>query len=78
MNTELLRPFNQEDSWSVLRHLDSQFALPRVCIGDFNEITRVDEKLRGVVWHEKHMQDFRDCLDFCGLKDLGYSSLPFT
>ena len=24
------------------------------------------------------MQDFKDCLDFCGPKDLGYSSLPFT
>lgn len=24
------------------------------------------------------MQDFRDCLDFYGLKDLGYSGLPFT
>ena len=24
------------------------------------------------------MQPFRECLDFCGLKDLGYSGLPFT
>ena len=24
------------------------------------------------------MQDFKDCQDFCGLKDLGYTSLPFT
>ena len=24
------------------------------------------------------MQSFRDCLDFCGLKYLGYSGLPFT
>ena len=24
------------------------------------------------------MQSFSDCLDFCGLKDLGFSGLPFT
>ena len=24
------------------------------------------------------MQDFKDCQDFCGLKDLGYTGLPFT
>ena len=49
-----------------------------MCIGDFNEITRVEEKSGGVVHPEKQMQDFRDCLDVCGLKDLGYSGLPFT
>ena len=69
---------NWEDSWSVLRHLGSQFVLSSVCIEDFNEITRVEEKLRGAVRSEKQMQDFRDCLDFCGLKDLGYSGLPFA
>ena len=49
-----------------------------MCIGDFNEITRVDEKSVGAMRPEKQMQDFKDCLDFCGLKDLGYTSLPFT
>ncbi|KAK7815274.1 hypothetical protein CFP56_001838, partial [Quercus suber] len=24
------------------------------------------------------MQVFRDCLDFCGFKDIGFSGLPFT
>ena len=24
------------------------------------------------------MQQFRDCLDFCGLKDLGFLGLPYT
>ena len=69
---------NREDSWSVLRHLGSQFVLPWVCIGDFNEITRVDEKSGGAIRPKKQMQDFRDCLDVCGLKDLGFSGLPFT
>lgn len=69
---------NQEDYWSVLRHLASQFVLSGVCVGDFNEIVRVDEKSGGAIRSEKQMQDFHDCLDICGLKDLGHSGLPFT
>ena len=69
---------NQEDSWFVLRHLASQFNLPWVCIDDFNEIAKVKEKLGGSIRPEKQMQEFRDCQDFCRLKDLGFSGLPFT
>ena len=69
---------NREDSWLVLHHLASQFNLPWVCIGDFNEITKVEEKSGGAIRLEKQMQDFRDCQDFCGLKDLGFIGLPFT
>ena len=39
----------REDSWSVLRHLASQYNLPWVCIGDFNEIVKVEEKLGGAI-----------------------------
>ena len=52
---------NREDSWSVLHHLASQLDLPWVCIGDFNEITKVEEKFGGAILPEKQMQDFRDC-----------------
>ena len=69
---------NKEDSWSVLRHLSSQFNLSWVCIGDFNEITKLSEKLGGALRPEYQMQNFSDCLDVCGLKDLGYSGLPYT
>ena len=60
---------NREDSWSVLHHLSSQFNLPWVCIGDFNEITKLGEKSGGAMRPEFQMQNFRDCLDVCGLKD---------
>ena len=69
---------NREDSWSLLCHLSTQFDLPWVCIGDFNEITRLEEKSEGVLRLEKQMQMFRDCLDFCGFKDIGFTRLPFT
>ena len=69
---------NREDSWSLLRHLSSQTSLPWVCIGDFNEITRLEEKSGGPLRSDKQMQGFRDCLDFCGFKDIRFSGLPFT
>lgn len=59
---------NREDSWLILRHLSPQHNLPWVCIGDFNEITKVKEKSGGALRSEKQMKNFRDCVDFCGLK----------
>jgi len=69
---------NQEDSWSLLRYLSTQFNLLWVCIGDFNEITRLKEKRGGAIRPEKQMQEFCDCLDFYGFKDLSFTSFPFT
>ncbi|XP_030930759.1 uncharacterized protein LOC115956561 [Quercus lobata] len=57
---------------------DKTLNLPWVCIGNFNEIAKVKEKSGGAIRLEKQMQDFRDCQDFCGLKDLGFTGLPFT
>ena len=72
---------NREDSWTVLHHLGSQLNLPWVCFGDFNEITRIQEKFGGCIRPESQMQGFRDCLDVCRLKDSGswvYRSLGLT
>lgn len=69
---------NREDSWSLLRDLSRRFSLPWICIGDFNEILRAEEKQGWLDRLECQMQGFRDALDFCSLKDLGYTSFPFT
>ena len=55
-----------------------KFDLPWVCMGDFNEITSLEEKLGGALRSDRQMQMFRDCLDFCGFKDIGFTGLPFT
>lgn len=78
MNYGALETVNREDSWSLLHHLNTQYDLSWVYIGDFNEITRLEEKSRGALRPDKQMQDFRDCLDFYGLKDIGFTGLPFT
>ena len=49
-----------------------------MCIGDFNKIAKMEEKSGGAIQPDKQMQDFRDCQDFCRLKDLGFTGLPFT
>lgn len=69
---------NRENSWAVLRHLASQFDMLWICLGDFNEITRLGDKSCGLILSKRQMQQFRDCLDFYGLKDLGFFGLPFT
>ena len=69
---------NREHSWSLLRDLSQQLALPWICMGDFNEIIRLEEKQGWLDCPERQMQGFRDALDYCGLKDLGFNGFPFT
>ena len=69
---------NRENSWSMLKRLSTRFTLPWVCIGDFNEILYADEKQGWLDRPERQMLGFREALDFCRLKDLGYTGYPFT
>jgi len=38
----------RSEAWNKLRLLNSDLVIPWLCVGDFNEITRQDEKLGGV------------------------------
>ena len=69
---------SQENSWFLLRDLSRRLALPWVCMDDFNEILFADEKLGWLDRPERQMQSFRDALDYCRLKDLGFNGYPFT
>lgn len=66
------------ESWSLLRLLHQQISLPWCCVGDYNELTSIDEKVGGAIRSERQMQDFRDAIDFCGFIDLGFVGEPFT
>ena len=39
-----LKTHLREESWTLLRRLNSQSTLPWCCLGDFNELVRVEEK----------------------------------
>ncbi|KAF3967774.1 hypothetical protein CMV_008259 [Castanea mollissima] len=47
-------------------------------MGDFNEILFADEKQGWLDLPERQIEGFRNVLDVCCLKDLGFNSFPFT
>ena len=49
-----------------------------MCGGDFNEISRQDEKVGGGLRPYNQMQLFRELTDECGFMDLGYVGPKFT
>lgn len=49
-----------------------------IFFGDFNEITRADEKAGGNVRADRDMEAFRECFDECGLVDLDFRGSMFT
>ena len=69
---------NRELSWILLKHLCLKMDLPWLCLGDFNEIVKAEEKIGGAPRRERQMTDFRAALDFCGFCDLGFVGSPFT
>ena len=52
--------------------------LPWLCVRDFNENTKAEEKKGSALRPERQMKEFRDTLDFYGFRDLGYVGSPFT
>ena len=69
---------NREHSWALLKHLCLKMDIPWLCMGDFNEIIKAEEKKGGANRRERQMRDFREALDFCGFRDLGFVGNPFT
>lgn len=69
---------NREHSWALLKHLCLKMDLPWICVEDFNEIVKVAEKMGGALRRERLMVEFREALDFCGFRDMGFVGSPFT
>ena len=65
-------------SWQYIHDLHNSSSLPWLIVGDFNEILLCDEKEGGNDRPSIVMQNFRECLDDCGLVDLGYVGDKFT
>ena len=60
------------EAWTKLRTLNDKPHIPWLCAGDFNEITRQEEKRRGVCHENSQMQAFQDVIDECGFMDSGF------
>ena len=68
----------RHEAWSKLRTLNDKPHIPWLCAGDFNEITRQEEKVGGAVRAHGQMQAFKDVIDECKFMDLGYIGPNFT
>lgn len=66
------------DLWNLLRDLHKHFLVPWMCVGDFNEITKSNEKQGECLRPYKQIKNFWDALDECGLMDLGFVGSKFT
>jgi hypothetical protein len=69
---------NRHRMWSALTTLCASSSLPWALIGDFNEALWSYEHFSAFPRAESQMAAFRDCLQLCGLSDLGFTGLPFT
>ena len=68
----------REESWKLLKYLHQRDNLPWLVVGDFNEIMGMSEKEGGRIRQAKQMEIFRDAIDVCGLRDMGYVGSKFT
>ena len=68
----------RHEFWSLLSRLRSAWGGPWICCGDFNEVLCSDEHLGANDRSEAQMSLFRDCLDECGLVDMGFTGPKYT
>ncbi|KAH9658155.1 hypothetical protein KPL70_023379 [Citrus sinensis] len=62
----------------LLRRLAVLSSSPWLCCGDFNEILHPDEKRGGNDRNVNLINEFKEALRDCGLKDVGYRGYDFT
>nr|POE90445.1 hypothetical protein CFP56_43119 [Quercus suber] len=66
------------ESWACLSQLAATTNLLWVCVGDFNEVLSVTEKQGGMGRPFRQINNFRNCVNSCGLKDMVYMGSWFT
>ncbi|OIS97442.1 hypothetical protein A4A49_62516, partial [Nicotiana attenuata] len=64
--------------WHNLKIVTSNYKGPWLVAGDFNEVTRASEKLGGLPINYNRVSKFLDCMNLCGLVDLGFKGPRFT
>ncbi|KAE8791529.1 Elongation factor 1-alpha [Hordeum vulgare] len=70
----------KKETWKMMHILKQQHqsGRPWLCFGDFKEILASNEKRGGAERPQRHMNDFRDALDFCELRDIGFEGDMYT
>ena len=69
---------NKHQTWALIRHLCEDTELPIMFGGDFNEIMSYDEKEGGAMTERREINHFRNVVDLCRLRDLGFEGQWWT
>ena len=64
--------------WGNLANVASLHQLPWLMLGDYNELLSSHDKLGGNPLNPRQVQLFKECLDACGMVDLGFHGPKFT
>ncbi|XP_075107024.1 uncharacterized protein LOC142180006 [Nicotiana tabacum] len=68
----------REELWEYMRTFATTVSIPWTVCGDFNSIINAEEKMGGVPHRLGKSLPFIECLNDCGLMDMGYSGHTFT
>lgn len=68
----------REQVWRELRDFSSSHHGPWCLAGDFNSTLSAQEREGGAEINYEACNAFRECLEDCGLIDMGYAGSPFT
>ncbi|XP_060170521.1 uncharacterized protein LOC132601459 [Lycium barbarum] len=64
--------------WDSLEVMSNLVTVPWLVRGDFNVIISQDEKYGGLPVTINEVQDFRGCIQSCGITDLGFKGSKYT
>ncbi|KAG5553330.1 hypothetical protein RHGRI_011260 [Rhododendron griersonianum] len=64
--------------WENLMNIARSERLPWLCMGDFNQVLRVEDKLGGMVPSQNSLSSFHEMISECGLVDLEFKGPKFT
>ena len=64
--------------WNYLKDLSPSVNMPWVLLGNFNDMLAEDEKMGGLPLNKNRLNAFRDCINSCGLMNLGFHGPKFT
>lgn len=64
--------------WNYLKKLSPSIRMSWVLLCDFNDMLAEDDKMRGLPLNDYRLNAFRECINYCGLMDLGFHGPKFT
>ncbi|KAL2893311.1 hypothetical protein RDABS01_009220 [Bienertia sinuspersici] len=65
-------------TWELIHQLCASSPLPLLFGGDFNEILSWEEKEGGAVCHRREIEKFREVVNVCELRDMGFTGQWWT